>query len=126
MQQKVILLWDEDGFIQTALSKVLEQNGFEVLIAKREIQCFQYLSTRHVDLVLLNIKRNDLDGLMLTKRIKSQSKHRHTPVISITEFDNMLAKPISFSWGCDDYVTKPINKGKLFEKMDYLMDKYFY
>ena len=28
MQQKVILLWDEDGFIQTALSKVLEQNGF--------------------------------------------------------------------------------------------------
>ncbi len=126
MPRNVILLWDEEPISEKALINILEKSGFEVLTAKKERQCFQYLSNRRIDLVLLNINRSDLEGLMLIKRIKSRSKHKHTPVISIMDINNMIAQPMNISWGCDEYLTKPIDKNLLLERMEFLLDKYFY
>ncbi len=126
MSRPVVLLWNEDSKLEPTLTKFLEKNGFEVLVAKRELQCFRYLSSRHIGLVLLDIKRNDLEGLLLTKRIKSRSKLQHLPVVSVTELDNLIPRPLNISWGCDEYITKPINNKLLLRKIDFLMDKYFY
>ena len=76
--------------------------------------------------VTLDIKRNDLEGLMLTKKIKTRSKHKHTPVISITETDYFGFNALNISWGCDSYVMKPVDETELLEKMDDLMEKFFY
>lgn len=126
MSKKVVLLWDEEPDGEKALSKLLNDNGYEVLFAIKEIQCLRYLANRHIDLVLLDIKRNDLEGLMLTKKIKNRSKHKHTPVISITDTDIIGLISPNYSWGCDSYVMKPVDKAELLEKMDYLMEKFFY
>ena len=126
MTQKVVLLWDEDKKIDTGITKLLIEKGFEVLTTEKEHKCFQFLASRHIDIVLLNIHRSDLDGLMLTKRIKSRSKHRHTPIISFTDLDNIMLQPLNISWGCDDYVIKPVDNKRLLKKMDFLIEKYFY
>ena len=119
MSKKVVLLWDEEPDGEKALSNLLNDNGYEVLFAIKEIQCLRYLANRHIDLVLLDIKRNDLEGLMLTKKIKNRSKHKHTPVISLTETNNKGSNALNISWGCDSYVMKPVDKAELLEKMDF-------
>lgn len=125
MSQKVVLFWSEVRKTKEDVTKILKQNGYEVLIAKKRSQCLKYLSYRHVDLVLLDIQLDDLGGLMLTKKIRSLSKHRHTPIISLTD-NNIMPQMLNVSWGCDDYISKPINRALLLSKMDSLLEKYFY
>jgi DNA-binding response OmpR family regulator len=125
MPSKVILLLNDNPSTREILKNFLIDSGFEVLVAERENKCFQYLSSRYVDLVLLDIIRDNLTEFLITKKIKNISKRKHTPVISIIQndkFNNSIDIPVE----SDDYVTKPVDKKILLEKIEYLTDKYFY
>lgn len=125
MSSKVVLFWNEKTTNEQVITKFLKDNGFEVLIAEKEIQCYKYLASRYVDLVLLDIQRDDLTRLLLTKKIRSLSKHRRTPIISLTE-NSLMPRLGNIVWDCDDYISKPIDKNLLLNKMNTLMEKYFF
>jgi len=125
MSSKVVLFWSELPATEQIITEFLKDNGYDVLIANGEFQCYKYISRRHVDLVLLDIQRSDLSGLILTKKIRSFSKLRHTPIISVIK-NNALPKFGDFTWDCDDYISKPIDKDLLLNKMNTLMEKYFF
>lgn len=125
MSQKVVLLVNENPKTSRMLASFLEDEGYEVLLADREMRCYQYLANRNIDIVLLDLMRDDLQGLMLTKKIKALSKHKRTPIISLTR-DNLFSGPTNIPWGCDEYLLKPVDRKSLIKKMEFLMDKYFY
>jgi DNA-binding response OmpR family regulator len=125
MPSKVILLLNDDISTTNILKNFLTDHGFKVLVTDKESKCYQYLSSRYIDLVLLNLHRDDLAEFLITNRIKTISKRKHTPIINIIQFDKLL-KPSNIKWECDDFITKPINKKILLEKIEYLTDKYFY
>jgi DNA-binding response OmpR family regulator len=125
MSSKVVLFWNEEPTNEQIITKFLKDNGFEVLIAENEIQCHKYLASRYIDLVLLDIERDDLTRLILTKKIRTISKHHRTPIISLTE-KIMMPQLGDITWDSDDYVSKPIDKDLLLNKMNILMEKYFF
>ena len=76
------------------------------------------LENKNIDIVLMDIKMPFMDGYKATELIKSSIPRM--PVIAQTAYSTESEKEISLQHGCNDFISKPINKEKLFE----LINKY--
>jgi len=67
-----------------------------------------FLKLNKIDIILMDIRLPDADGLELTQQIKKINPN--IPIIVQTAFAGAEDKAKSFSAGCNDFVTKPIEK----------------
>ncbi|HEX4951156.1 MAG TPA: response regulator [Blastocatellia bacterium] len=68
-----------------------------------------------VTLILSDINMPGMNGLDLLKAVKE--KHRHLRVFMITAYDNTEYQQRAAAYGCDEYLTKPLDFGLLKEKL---------
>jgi CheY-like chemotaxis protein len=73
----------------------------------------------NIDLVLMDIKMPNMDGYEATRIIKSKSK---IPVIAQTSYAMSGEKELSFKAGCDDYLSKPLEKWLLLDTINRYID----
>jgi PAS domain S-box-containing protein len=76
------------------------------------------MENNKIDIVLMDIKMPVMNGLDATKEIKEKSPE--LPVIAQTAYSTVYDQDLAISYGCDDFISKPIKKDKLFD----LMNKY--
>ena len=74
------------------------------------------LQGEKVDLVLMDIKMPVMSGYEATEKIKS--KIPDLPVIAQTAYSTYSDKQLALDHGCDDFISKPLNKEKLFEMIN--------
>jgi CheY-like chemotaxis protein len=74
---------------------------------------------KNLDLVLMDIKLPDINGYEVTRQIK---EIRNIPVIAQTAYAYPEDEEEAFLAGCDDFITKPIDKDKLLGKIQRLLD----
>jgi len=74
------------------------------------------LENRKVDLVLMDIKMPIMNGYEATERIKSKCKN--LPVIALTAYSTESDRELALLHGCDEFISKPIDKEKLFQLMN--------
>ena len=70
---------------------------------------------KEVLLVLSDINMPGMDGLVLLKKMKE--KYGHLKVFMITAYGNAEYQQRAEAYGCDDYLTKPLDFGMLKEKL---------
>lgn len=70
------------------------------------------LSDKNIDLVLMDIKMPEIDGHTATKEIKAVLPE--LPIVAQTAFSTEAEKNLAISYGFDDFISKPLNKEKLF------------
>ena len=132
---KSILIIDDDPLIRKTLSSHLSKQGLEVLLAENGEQGLGRLAESDPELILLDIRLPDLDGLEVLRRIR-ESGQRKVTVIIMTAFDDMKTTVEAIKLGAFEYLVKPldfieldltINKAfqvkKLEEKLDYLVQE---
>jgi CheY-like chemotaxis protein len=71
-----------------------------------------------IGLILMDIKMPEIDGLEATRQIKLINSE--IPIIAITAYAMSGDKERVLAAGCDDYLSKPINKKNLLKKMEEL------
>ena len=111
MKPKLLLIDDEEG-IRKVLGIVLQDAGYEVILAhdgERGIELFQQENPR---IVLTDIKMPGLDGIGVLKHIKSIDPD--TEVIMITGHGEMELAIRSLQLNASDFITKPIHDEALF------------
>ncbi len=91
----------------TSAGIIHASNGREAIDKFKEIP--------DIGLVLMDIKMPVMDGLEATRQIKAIKQD--VPVIAVTAYAMAGDENIAFEAGCDGYLTKPINKKLLFEKI---------
>ena len=80
------------------------------------------MENQQIDIVLMDIKMPVMNGLEATKEIKS--KLPNLPIIAQTAYTTESDKQLALKYGCDDFISKPIEKEKLIEMINkYLIDK---
>jgi DNA-binding response OmpR family regulator len=69
------------------------------------------LTKEHIpDLIISDVMMPEMDGVTMTKLIKTHIQTSHIPVILLTARTNLIFKKEGFEIGADDYITKPFNE----------------
>ena len=113
---KILYVEDDDGSVYMLKSR-LERAGFTVVVAVNGEQGVSLAETELPDVVLMDLTLPVLDGWEATRRIKSNPSIRHIPVIAVTANVMVGDKERALAAGCDDFDTKPIDTGRLIEKI---------
>jgi len=118
--KKNILVVDDDENVTDVLSFVLAKSGYNVLTAGNGRTGYDLYSSHSPDLVLLDLKMPEWDGLTVLKQIRISD--RETPVVLMTGYATIDSSIEAFKIGISDYVTKPFNFDRLLEVVDRLLN----
>lgn len=116
---KTILLVEDDQPSYVFLKCLVESTNANLLWAKtgkEALDLVQQISK--IDLLLPDIKLPDIDGISVVRRMRSEGST--IPVIAQTAFALTPDREKALEGGCNEYMTKPLHREKLFE----LMSKY--
>ena len=102
-----ILIIDDQPAILESLSMFFSENGYIVNTAEFGKEGLKMVESEQPDIVILDIKLPDANGIDVLKEIKS--KYDHIVVIIITAFSVMDTAIEAMKYGAFDYVHKPIN-----------------
>ena len=116
------LLYVEDNEMnRDMLSRRLQRRGFEVLIAGDGEEGVTLAAAERPDLILMDMSLPVLDGWEATRRIKAAPATRRIPIIGLTAHAMATDRDRCLEAGCDDYDTKPVELGRLLEKIERLL-----
>ncbi len=104
-----ILIVDDTPVNLKLMRILLANEGFEALTAGSAEEALEILREQHPLLVLADIQLPAMDGLELTRRIKSDEATRAIPVVALTAFATKNDEQRALAAGCDGYITKPID-----------------
>lgn len=107
----LILIIDDDPSFCSLLKSFLSKNSYQVEEAHTARDGLRAVYDHNFDLVLIDYRLPDLDGLELLKNIKK--KYFHLPVIIMTNYANIRTAVDAMKLGAFEYVTKPINPDEI-------------
>lgn len=111
-RQKILIVDDElDALI--ALKRALEADNYNVVEASDGLNAIEKVKAENPDIILLDLMMPEIDGIEVCKRLKSDSKYEHIPIIMLTAKGDITDKIEGIEIGADDYVTKPFNLNEL-------------
>ena len=113
----VILVVDDTLANLGVLFELLDQAGFEVLVAEDGESALQHASLARPDLILLDVLMPDMDGFATCERLKADPALKETPVIFMTALSDTVDKVRGFDVGAVDYVTKPFQAEELLARV---------
>lgn len=120
MPIKVLTVDDTKTVLMTE-RMMLSGQGYEVSVATNGREALRAISEDKPDLILLDIVMEEMDGIECCRRIKSDPNARDIPVIMVTTRGEPESVNDAFRAGCDDYITKPIDKLELLTKIRELL-----
>ncbi len=110
-----VLFIEDDERFRKFTSLALEKEGYSVIEAQDGKTALAALKTNLIDLILLDLRLPDLDGLEILKIIRRNNDS--VPVIIVSAVEDLKKKVMSFELGCDDYVVKPFYMEELVSRI---------
>lgn len=122
----VLLVDDEDDVIQVIMKKInWEKLGFSVIgYANNGVKALEIVEEFQPDVVMTDIKMPYMDGMELSKRIKTE--YPATKILIFTGFDEFEYAKEAIHLEVEEYVLKPINSSeltKIFKQMKLKLDQ---
>jgi DNA-binding response OmpR family regulator len=108
-----ILIVDDEPRIAALARDYLDHAGFETHLATDGPTAVAAIRSRHPDLIVLDLGLPGLDGLDVTRDVRSDPATKAIPIIMLTARDDELDKLLGLELGADDYLTKPFSPREL-------------
>jgi CheY-like chemotaxis protein len=116
-RERLILVAEDSPDSAIPISLHLQQEGYQVVMAKDGEEAVKIAALSRPDLILMDLSMPVLDGLAATRRIREESPSPYIPIIAITAFSTSGFLQAAHDVGFDGYLTKPID----FNRMDDLI-----
>lgn len=110
MTQSVLVVDDDDRLLHV-LAVFFELKGYEVRTAAGGLAALKSIDQQRPDLVVIDVLMPDLDGLEVTRRLRSDHKSNRLPIVGMAA-DRDLEKA-SIAAGADAFVSKPFDLDEL-------------
>jgi two-component system, OmpR family, KDP operon response regulator KdpE len=110
MSGERILVCDDDPQIRRALSLILREAGYEVLIAATAEDALDRAAVAGPHLAIVDLLLPDHHGIDVCRRLREWSE---IPILVLSAISDEQTKIDALHHGADDYVTKPFGPGEL-------------
>jgi class 3 adenylate cyclase len=104
-----VLVVDDDENNRDVLGRVLQLQGYTVVLAASGPEALELVGSTPVDLVLLDIMMPEVSGLDVLKALRASHPRDALPVIMATAKDQPKDMVGALEMGANDYVTKPLD-----------------
>lgn len=108
-----VLAVDDSASIRGLVSYVLEQAGYEVVVAEDGQEALSYARSNSVDLVLTDINMPNLDGIGLIKGLRRLPHYKFVPLLVLTTESGTDKKMEGKAAGATGWIVKPFDPGQL-------------
>ena len=116
-----IFLLEDDEAIGIGLTYSLENEGYNVTLAKSVKEAEKIIDEKEFSLYILDLTLPDGSGYDVCKRIKAKGD---LPVIFLTAYDDEVNVIMGFELGADDYISKPFRVKELMLRIKSVMRRY--
>ena len=122
LNNKHILLVEDDTNFGTILRDYLQMNGYKVVLARNGLEGFEKFKKNQFDICILDVMMPYKDGFTLAKEIRSKDKK--VPIIFLTAKSMKEDVLKGYKIGADDYLTKPFDTDILLKKLEVLVKRF--
>jgi DNA-binding response OmpR family regulator len=120
MHPKVLIVDDEPNII-VPLQFLMEQNGFDVLIAQSGEEAIEMIMQYRPALILLDIMLPGIDGFEVCEIVRLKPEWRDTKIIFLTAKSQDVDIAKGMVLGADAYITKPFSNAQIVNKVKELL-----
>jgi len=110
MAGEIILVVDDERNIRELARMYLEQDGYQVAVARDGAEALRQIQTVRPSLMILDLMLPEVDGWEVCRRVRASSD---LPILMLTARDDDVDKIVGLELGADDYLTKPFNPREL-------------
>jgi signal transduction histidine kinase/DNA-binding response OmpR family regulator len=119
--RNAILVAEDNPDMRHFIASSLENEGYSVITAADGHEARQ-LALRHIpSLIVSDVMMPKIDGIELTKMIRSDERTSHIPVVLLTARNDQESKLLGLNTGADDYLTKPFSPAELLVRINNLI-----
>ena len=108
-----ILIVEDNPQNMRLLEMVLRAKGYTLLKATDGEEALDVAMREQPDLIIMDIQLPKMNGLEVTKKLRETPAFRHTPIIAITAYAMKGDRERVIEFGCNAYLSKPINTREL-------------
>lgn len=112
-KQQILVVDDEQRYLWV-IRVNLEARGYEVLTAETGTTAIEVAAAQDLDLILLDIRLPEIDGIEVCRRIRQFST---VPIVMLTALAQEADKVRGLDAGADDYLTKPFGVEELLARV---------
>lgn len=120
MSARILIVDDTPASVKVLAAK-LAGEFYDVLTARDGTAALTSVSEDSPDLVLLDVMMPGMDGFEVCRRIKSNPRTTHIPVVMVTALSDRLDRVQGLNAGADDFLTKPVSDATLFMRVEALV-----
>jgi PAS domain S-box-containing protein len=106
----LILVVDDDRATAAFIRFILEEEGYDVMIAINGTEALEHAAAQHPDVILLDLLMPEVDGFHVLDALKSDSETADIPVCIVSIIEERAK---GYRLGAIDYITKPFESEEL-------------
>ncbi|MBP7652015.1 response regulator [Candidatus Dependentiae bacterium] len=107
MNSSTILIVDNEKEVVDLVKLGLDIEGYKCIEAYSGRQALELLKKNEIDLILLDIMMDDMDGFETLREIRTDRKYDNIPILMLTAKPEDENVELTFAGGADDYIAKP-------------------
>jgi len=112
-----ILIAEDSADSREMMQQLFRLKGYEVVAAGDGLRAVEAALQTHPDVIFIDLQLPKLDGLSVTKNLRSHPELKRTPIFIVSGHDPATYRQAALEAGCNDYLLKPID----FDRLDRLL-----
>ena len=110
---KKILMVEDSPSVRQLMSFTLRGAGYEVIEAYNGLEALEKFESEPVDMVITDFNMPKMDGLALTKELRSSAQNRFMPIVMLTSVDDDSVRQEVRNAGASGWISKPFKPAQL-------------
>ena len=123
---KNILIVDDCRTTRKIISLYLNGAGYKTVVAANGVEAVEKLVGAKVDFIITDLNMPQMDGIELTKWIRSNAMYKNVPLVILTTDQDDLRRVNGINAGASAFLTKPITKERLIDEVKRVFERYNY
>ena len=122
-QKPVIMVVDDSITVRRVTQRLLEREGYRVMLAKDGVDALEQIEGQRPDLMLVDIEMPRMDGFDLTREVRANEATRAIPIIMITSRTADKHRNVALGLGVNAYFGKPYQEPVLLAAIESLLNR---